>query len=89
MRQSRENVQTEGRMDDGQTLFYRTLLVQARAPATSLQQVTGGTTPNLVLKRVLRYFLKIPPLKKILQLKTKIRLQNVCKNEISNQKLNQ
>ena len=34
---------------------------------TSLQQVTGGNTPNLVLKRMLRYFLKIPPLKKILQ----------------------
>ena len=35
--------------------------------ATSPQQVTGGKTPNLVLKRMLRYFLKLPPLKKILQ----------------------
>ena len=33
----------------------------------SLQQVTGGNTPNLVLKRMLGYFLKIPPLKYILQ----------------------
>ena len=33
--------------------------------ATTLQQVTGGNTSNFVLKRILRYFLKIPPLKKI------------------------
>ena len=66
MSQSRENVQTDGRMD-GQTLFYRTLPAEARAPTTSLQQVTDGNTPNLVLKRMLRYFLKIPPLEKILQ----------------------
>ena len=30
-----------------------------------LQQVTDGNTPNLILKRMLRYFLKTPPLKKI------------------------
>ena len=66
MSQSRENVHKDGRMD-GQTLFYSTLLAEAGAPTTSLQQVTGGNTPNLVLKRMLRYFLKIPPLKKILQ----------------------
>ena len=34
---------------------------------TILLQVTGGNTPNLAFKRMLRYFLKIPPLKKILQ----------------------
>ena len=65
MRQSRENVQTDGRMDE-HALFYRALLTEAGDPTTSLQQVTGGNTPNLVLKRMLRYFLKIPPLKKIL-----------------------
>ena len=66
MSQSRENLRTDERMD-GQTQFYRTLPAEARGPTTSLQQVTGGSTPNLVLKRMLRYFLKIPPLKKILQ----------------------
>ena len=30
---------------------------------TTLQQVTGGNTPNNVLKRMLRYFLRTPPLK--------------------------
>ena len=34
---------------------------------TTLQQVTGGKIPNLVLKRTLELFLKIPPLKKILE----------------------
>ena len=34
---------------------------------TTLQQVTGGETPNLVLKRMLELFLKIPPLKKTLK----------------------
>ena len=34
---------------------------------TSLQQVTGGNSPNIVLKRMLRYFLKTPPLNKILE----------------------
>ena len=66
MSQFRENLKTDGRMN-GQTLFYRTLPAEAGGPTTSLQQVTGENTPNLVLKRMLRYFLKIPPLKKILQ----------------------
>ena len=30
---------------------------------TTLQQVTGGKTPNIVLQRMLRYFLKGPTLK--------------------------
>ena len=34
---------------------------------TTLQQLTGGETPNLVLMRMLEPFLKIPPLKKILK----------------------
>ena len=53
---------------EGQKIqFYRTLPAETRGTATSLQQVTTGNTPNLVLKRILRYFLKIPPLKKTLQ----------------------
>ena len=30
---------------------------------TTLQQVTGKNTPNIVFKRMLRHFLKTPPLK--------------------------
>ena len=66
MNQSRGNLEENGRMDR-QTRFYGTLPVEDGGPTTSLQQLTGGNTPNLVLKRILRYFLKIPPLKKILQ----------------------
>ena len=66
MSQSGENLWTDRRID-GQTLFYRTLPAEAGSPTTSLKHVTGVNTPNLVLKRVLRYFLKIPLLKKILQ----------------------
>ena len=66
MSQSREDLRADGRMD-AETLFYRTLPVEDGSPTTSLQQVAGGNTPNLVLKRMLRYFLKIQPLKKILQ----------------------
>ena len=64
MSQSRENLRTDGRMD-GQALFYRTFSAEVGGPTTSLQQVTGENTPNLALKRMLRYFLKIAPLKKI------------------------
>ena len=39
---------------------------------TTLQQVTVRNTPNLVLKKMLRSFLKIPPLKKILQFQDRI-----------------
>ena len=39
---------------------------------TSLQQVTGGTSANIVLKRMLRHFLKTPPLKKILKFQERI-----------------
>ena len=66
MSQSRENLRIDRRMD-GQTLFYRTLPAEDEGPTTSLQQVIGGNAPNLILKRMLRYYLKIPPLKKILQ----------------------
>ena len=39
---------------------------------TTLQQVTGRNTSNLVLKGMLRYFLKIPPLKKVLEFQDRI-----------------
>ena len=56
MSQSRENLRTDGRMD-GETLFYKkNLPAEAEGPTTSLQQVTGGNTPNLILKRMLRHF---------------------------------
>ena len=38
----------------------------------SVQQVTGGNTPNIVLNRMVIYFLKTPPLNKILQFQEKI-----------------
>ena len=66
---------------DEHDLFYRALLTEAGGPTTSLQQVTGGNTPNLVLKRMLRYFLNIPQLKKIYNFKNEIRLQNLYKKE--------
>ena len=30
---------------------------------TTLQQVTGGNTPNIIIKQMQRHFLKIPSLK--------------------------
>ena len=66
MSQSQKNLWPDGSRDR-QTLLYRTLPAEARDTTTSLQQVTGGNTSNLVLKRMLRYFLKASPLKKILQ----------------------
>ena len=50
-----------------QTVFYRTLPAKTSGTTTSLQQLTAGNTPNLVLKTILTYFVKVPPLKKILQ----------------------
>ena len=47
-----------------QRLFFFLLKTQK---TTSLQQVTDENTLNLDLEKMLRYFLKIPPLKKILQ----------------------
>ena len=39
---------------------------------TTLWQVTGGYTPNIILKRILRYFVKTPPLKKIIQFQDRL-----------------
>ena len=66
MSQSQENLWADGKRDR-QIVFYRALPARTRGTTTSLQQLTAGNTPNLVLKTMLRYFLKIPPLKKILQ----------------------
>ena len=64
MSQTQENLWADGRRNR-QTVCYRTLSAETRDTTTSLQQVTAGNTRNLVLKGMLRYFLKIPPLKKI------------------------
>ena len=66
MSQYQENLWADGTRDR-QTVFYRNLPAKTRGTTTSLQQLTAGNTPNLVLKTMLRYFLKIPPFKKILQ----------------------
>ena len=42
--------------------LQRLLIVLKTQKTTTLWQVTGGDTPNIVLKRMLRYFLKTPPL---------------------------
>ena len=49
------------------TKTFLSFFIKNTKNPTTLQQVTGRNTLNLVLKRMLRYFLKIPPLKKILQ----------------------
>ena len=70
--QSQENFWTGGRAGRRRkrhTLFYRTLPAEARGSKTSLQQVTHGNTPNLVLKRILGYVRKIPENIPILRLK--------------------
>ena len=64
MSQSQENLWAGGRTDR-QTEFYRTLPAETMGTTTSLQQVTAGNTTNPVLKTMLRYFLKIPSLKKL------------------------
>ena len=64
--QSQENLWADGTRGR-QIEFYRILPAKTTGTTTSLQQVTAGNTPNLVLKKILRYFLKISPLKKILQ----------------------
>ena len=53
---------------------------------TILQQVTGGNTPNLVLKRMQGHFLKNPLLKKKIEYQD---YEAYTKKKISNQKLNQ
>ena len=52
--------------------LQRLLFLLKAQKTTTLQQVTSGNTPNIVLKRMLRYILKTPPLKKILQFQERI-----------------
>ena len=66
MSPSQKNLWADGRRDR-QTVFYKTLPTETRGTTTSLKQLTARKTPNLVLKTMLRYFLKIPRLKKRLQ----------------------
>ena len=66
MSQSQENLWADGRRDR-QTIFYMTLSAEFRGTTTSLHELTAGNTPNLVLKTMLKYYLKIPPLKEVLQ----------------------
>ena len=40
---------------------------RGREPNNLSSEMTGGNAPNLVLRRISRYFLKILPLKKTLQ----------------------
>ena len=54
------------------TKNFISLFKKKNKETTTLQQVTGGNTANLILKRMLKYFLKIPPLKKILQFQERI-----------------
>ena len=51
--------------------------------------MTYGKIPNLVLKRILKLFLKIPPLRKILEFKDWKTAKLIQKKKTSNQKLNQ
>ena len=41
----------------------KTFFLLKTQKTTTLQQVTGGNTPNIALERMLRYFLKTPQLK--------------------------
>ena len=54
----------------------------------------GGETPSLALKRVLKFFQKVPPLKKILEFQNQNKDYEICakrkfqtKNQINNLKL--
>ena len=75
-----ENVWADGRRGR-QIVFDRILPADTRITTTSLQQVTAENMQNLVLKRMLRYFVKILPLKKIYKiLKFVLRLETGARN---------
>ena len=59
---------------DYKNFSYKNFFSLKKTPhkTSAIQQVTNGNAPNLVLKRMLRYFLKIPPLKNFLQLHHRI-----------------
>ena len=66
-------------------LFLKKQKTKTKKPTTNIQQVTDGNTPNLVLQKILRYFLRLPPLKKILQLQDRISfcIEHTIKNHSS------
>ena len=53
--------------ENAKILSKKQVLSKIIKKTTALQQVIFGRIPNLVLKRTLELFLKIPPLKKILE----------------------
>ena len=57
-------------------LFFKKQKTKTKKPTTNIQQVTDGNTPNLVLQKILRYFLRLPPPKKILQFQDRISFCN-------------
>ena len=59
----------EGR---GSPQLQRRLFLLKTQKTSTLQLVTGGSAPNTIWKRMLRYFLKTPPPKKILQFQERI-----------------
>ena len=59
----------EGR---GSPQLQRRLFLLKTQKTSTLQLATGGSAPNTVWKRMLRYFLKTPPPKKILQFQERI-----------------
>ena len=50
---------------------------------TTLHQVTHGNTSNIVLKRMLESFLKVPPLKKILEFQNQKKTMKFVQKETS------
>ena len=50
------------------TMSRQNFILWKTQKSTTLQQVTGKETQNLVLMRILELFLKVPPLKKMLKL---------------------
>ena len=70
--------------------FKKKMFFLLKTQKQPLQQVSGGETQILVLNRMLELFLKVSPLKKILEFQNqKKRLRNLYKRTISNQKSNQ
>ena len=50
----------------------KTSLCIKKIKSNHYSKVTGGNATNIILKRMLRYFLKTPPLKKMLKFQEKI-----------------
>ena len=80
MSQSRENLQTDGRMDE-QTLFYKTFPAEDGGPATSLASDWWKYNKSY-FKENAKIFSKNSTIQRgYYNFKTKIRLQNLYKKE--------